>query len=124
MDQELLYFFVVVVIFVAGYSVGVWRTVSKIVDLVHEQVEEEVQSLTPCVLNIEKIGNKFYAYAGSEFISQGTEFKPLILGILNHAHDKSLKFTNTVVSSLSETEVALLLQTLMSLSNQDLANAH
>lgn len=124
MDQELLYFFFVVVIFVAGYSIGVWRTVSKIVDLVHEQVEEEAQALTPCVLNIEKINNKFYAYADSEFISQGTEFKPLVLGILNHAHANSLKFTNTVVTSLSEAEVGLLLQTLMALSNQELANAH
>ena len=122
MDQVLFYIFLSAVIFLAGYAVGIWRAVSKIVDLVEEQTEEEEQSLTPCVLNIEKIDNKFYAYAGSEFISQGTEFKPLVLGILNHAHAKSLKFTNTVVTSLSETEVAMLLQTLMAMSAQDLAH--
>ena len=122
MDQVLLYIFFAGVIFAGGYAVGVWRAVSRIVDMVEEQGEEEEQSLTECVLSIEKHGNQFYAYAGSEFINQGTEFKPLILGILNHAHGKSLKFTNTVVSSLTETEVALLLQTLMATSVQELAH--
>ena len=122
MDQVLLYIFFAAVIFAGGYAVGVWRAVSRIVDFVQEQAEEQEQSLTACVLSIEKHGNQFYAYAGSEFINQSTEFKPLVLGILNHAHAKSLKFTNTVVSSLTETEVALLFQTLMAMSAQELAH--
>jgi hypothetical protein len=122
MDQVLLYIFFAAVIFAGGYAVGVWRAVSRIVDFVQEQAEEQEQSLTACVLSIEKHGNQFYAYAGSEFINQSTEFKPLVLGILNHAHAKSLKFTNTVVSSLTETEVGLLFQTLMAMSAQELAH--
>ena len=122
MDQVLLYIFFAAVIFAGGYAVVVLRAVSRIVDFVQEQAEEQEQSLTACVLSIEKHGNQFYAYAGSEFINQSTEFKPLVLGILNHAHAKSLKFTNTVVSSLTETEVGLLFQTLMAMSAQELAH--
>lgn len=117
MDQELFYIFVAGIIFAIGYAIGVWRTVSKIVDLVQESVEEK-QSLTPCVLNIEKIDNQFYAYANGKFIHQDTNFRPLVIGILSHAHTKSLKFTNTVVTSLSEVEVSALLETVMAMNNQ------
>jgi|APGre2960657423_1045063.scaffolds.fasta_scaffold01189_11 hypothetical protein len=117
MDQELFYIFLAGIIFAIGYAVGVWRTVSKIVDLVQESVEE-TRSLVPCVLSIEKIDNQFYAYADSKFIHQDTSFKPLVIGILSHAHTKSLKFTNTVVTSLSEAEVSALLETVMAMNNQ------
>jgi len=120
MEQVVVYFLCAVVIFFAGTCFGIWRTVSRLVDMAEQHAEEEQQALSPCRLSIEKIGNKFYAYADSEFISQGTEFKPLVLGILNHAYKRSVKFTNTDVSTLSESEVAALLQIVMSMNAQEL----
>lgn len=118
MDQVLFYIFLAGIIFAGGYAVGSWRTIYRIVNF----VEDEVHTLTPCVLSIEKIDNQFYAYADSTFIRQDTNFKPLVMGILSHAHTKSLKFTNTVVTSLSEAEVSVLLETVMAMNNRATTN--